>query len=163
MSRYTVTSSAANSILTIGLSRVTKYGLPRSPTGTARVPRGLANLGWGLRHGLVFATLLSILVVVVNGFHSELRLRDRSFSTVQIVLSYLLAGALAGAVIGGLRDRPSTRAQRVLWSSVVGGVSYVGVCLAILGFSSASVLASAIPGAIVGLFAGIALFTRERG
>jgi len=141
---------------------VTKYGLPRSPTATARVPRVLANLGWGIRYGLVFATLLSILVVVVNDFHSELTLRGRSFSTVQIVLGYLVAGALAGAVMGGLRDRASTRAQRVLGSSVVGVVAYVGVSLSALGFSDASILASAIPGAIVGLLAGIALFTKNR-
>jgi hypothetical protein len=115
-----------------------------------------------MRHALVFATLLSILIVVVNDFHSELSLLGRTFSTVRIVLSYLVAGALAGAVMGGLRDRASTRAERLLGSSLVGLVAYVGVSVSVLGFSDASVLASAIPGAIVGLLAGIALLTKHK-
>jgi hypothetical protein len=141
---------------------VTKYGLPRSPAATARTPRVLANLGWGLRYGLTFATLLSILVVVVNGLHSELSLRGRTFPTVQIVLGYLVAGALAGIVMGALRDQASTRAQRVLGSSVVGVVAYVVVSTAVLGFSDATIVASAIPGAIVGLLAGVALFAKDK-
>ena len=141
---------------------MTKYGLPRSPTATERVPRVLANLGWGIRYGLIFAALFSALVVVVNDFNSELSLRGRTFSTVQIVLGYLLAGALAGAVMGGLRARASTRAQKVLGSSVVGVVAYVVVSTSLLGVSVASVLAGAIPGAIVGLLAGVALFTKNR-
>lgn len=141
---------------------MTKFGLPRSPSATARVPRVLSNLGSGMRHALVFATLLSILVVVVNDFHSELSLRGRTFSTAHVVLGYLVAGALAGAVIGGLRDRALTRPERVLGSSLVGVVAYVGVSVSVLGSSGASVLASAIPGAIVGLLAGIALFAKDK-
>jgi hypothetical protein len=122
---------------------------------------------WGAKHGLAFSILLSGIVAIANGFTSVLEVRGVSFTLTRLVFSYLLGGALGGALMGAFRRIASTPFHKVSASVLVGTVAYFGVGLPIMGFNSDSVFAMVVAGGIMGLLAGLALFGghghRQRG
>ena len=94
----------------------------------------LRNLAWGLGWSLAMAAMFCVwasIVAVLNGG----RLQFKNFDTTlgEVVLAYLLAGAIAGIILGACR--PFLKRREATWwvSGVIGVAAFGAIGTSMMG------------------------------
>jgi hypothetical protein len=108
---------------------------PRRPPGaTAENAHELrANVGWGLRGGLLVAAVFSGWAAVVYVISSGGSFEERGISLPEIVSAYAAAGVAAGLLVGMLRPLTRTRAGAYFVGYLAGCIVFVALLWAVAG------------------------------
>ena len=93
------------------------------------------DLRWGIRWGLVMAGLYSALVIVFALVQGSLRFDRYGANLFQILLGYLAAGLLGGAIVGWLRP----------FNDSAWGRAFIGLLASVPVFSAFMVVLSGLP------------------
>jgi hypothetical protein len=133
----------------------TKRVVSREPSEFKR------NVLWGVRHGLVFAGVLSLLVVTLHLFAPGIQVQGRELSVFEIIFAYLLGGASAGAVLGITRNWYDSAFHSLIGGAVVGAIGFVMAMLPLVGLSPGLGVV-AIPGVVIGAAGGALLSKGSR-
>ena len=120
-----------------------------------REMRLYSNLRWGVGHGLAFSSILSAVVLVASGFSGKVVVRGHTLATYRVVLAYLVAGMLAGIVLGLSRNLTKSRPAYVLIGAAAGVLVYMSIAILAFGLPMLDlgvVLLGAGMGGVVGFF-----------
>lgn len=93
----------------------------------------LSNLGWGVRLGLVFATLYSLYVAVLFVIVGSEPFDKRHTSVLTVIATYFLGGIIGGAVVGAMRPHTHARFAAILVGIVAAFFVVFGILVASQG------------------------------
>jgi len=105
-----------------------------------------ANIVWGLRWSSKFVVGYSLIAAVVYIIAGP---PDGRLSFPQILLLYVVLGAVAGVIIGLLRPFFRTRPGAIVCGMLVGVAVYIGAGISVVGFRGLR-----DPGGMIGLLIG---------
>ena len=94
-----------------------------------------ADVRWGVTRGWVGAGLLSLWVLALAAAKGSARFDEHGMSVWGILLAYLAAGTLGGALLGLLRPLGRTRPGGALVGALVGVCCYGAVAIAADGWA----------------------------
>jgi hypothetical protein len=115
----------------------------------------LSDVGWGAKYGLTLALVIFLIALVFYALSGGESFAKRGLNLAQVALFYLVAGTLAGAIVGAARKHLGSAVVRLVIGIVAAVPISVGVSLMRSGSPTTWDDSTWVPTALTAIIFGI--------